>query len=116
MGEESKRQEIRGFLFVSLTIIVMALGAASVCLYVSRPGLGFWKTSSVVSSAIFLIWMLLADRLGRTKPAVKEWGPYLKFQEVKKSLFGLVAVVAVWTFYEFVGRAAYEWLKAAFGK
>jgi hypothetical protein len=116
MGEESRKQEIRKFLFVSLTIIMMALGAASVCLYVLKPGLGFWKTSSVVWSLIALIWMLLTDRWGQTKLAVKPWGPYLKFHEAKNWLLGLVAFVAAWTFCEFVGRAAYEWFKASTGK
>jgi hypothetical protein len=114
-AQQAASAEIRRFLASSLTLLALAFGITGACLMRWKPALGFWKSSSVVWSLLALIWMWTTDRWAQTKPAVREWRPYARFHKVKDWFFGIVALVLAWTAIEFVGRAVYQWVRAARG-
>lgn len=108
----SRRKEIRGFLISSGIALFLAIAMPTVTFVLWKPALGFWRATPVVWGALLLIWTELIDRWGQRRGSVREWPAYEEFHKFKKWLFVLLAALIVWRFYEFVGDAAYEWLKA----
>jgi len=103
-----RKREIGTFVAGSTVLLLLALSAPAALLFFWRHPWGSRKAVVVGWALLLLLWTRLADASGQSRPAVKEWRPYVALHRVKGWVFLFCYTVITGA----SGNALYDWLKS----
>lgn len=113
LEEERKKGETRkavqGFALLSVAGLAAALVLSLGMAVMLRSSWGFWRPFLAGCSVLLLVWAEMTDRLGRARPAVKEWRLYGKFHKYKSWLWA-VAIAGI------IGNTAFAIIRSLLEK
>lgn len=110
-AERDRDRARREFVMLSVAALVILVLVAGVFIRLSNQALRLYRAAPLVYTIILLVWSWGADAWGQRKPAVKDWRPYGRFRNLRIGLFGLLAWVIGWNWFEKLGRMLLDWFR-----